>query len=212
MFPLSKLAMPPLNRILKLINLLNSRDCVTLEMIRKTCGVPRRTAYRYLNVISEANVPVYFDKTVGGYTLSRRSSQQFYTPTVSEALLIVLSLKSFSDRLNEEYREDIQNLVEKMIVHQPDPLEEVLPPVYAALSDIKPESETSHSVTSVLIHAAIAFKKKLRVVVIDTAGVKRTLQIKNPSLWFRENWNITEKASIGQEGTDVSQILKVSMD
>ncbi|MBK7143327.1 MAG: hypothetical protein IPH75_14730 [bacterium] len=46
------------------------RRAVSLKMIRETCGIPRRTAFRYLNAISEANIPIYFDRERGGYCLA----------------------------------------------------------------------------------------------------------------------------------------------
>jgi len=55
-------------RVLELINLLKTRDVMTIEEMCQVCGVTRRTIYRDLRMLCSMDVPVYYDE---GYRFDR---------------------------------------------------------------------------------------------------------------------------------------------
>jgi hypothetical protein len=61
--------MSALNQLIVIVNLLYKRRCVSIKTIREICGISDRTAYRYIDKISRAGIPLYYDKNLGGYTL-----------------------------------------------------------------------------------------------------------------------------------------------
>ena len=59
--------MTALEKLFLLVNMLYTRRSVSVGTIMHDCSVSRRTVFRYIRTLSEANVPVYYDKDVRGY-------------------------------------------------------------------------------------------------------------------------------------------------
>ena len=177
-------------RLIQLINLLNTRHRVTLEGIKKACGIPERTAYRYLNTISEADVPVYFDKDAGAYRLNSRSGALINDVSFGEAVLVLLSLKCLRTVVNDHYGEDLDRLITKAVVRQEWEVESVLGPAAKKLTDPLRGIDLSEELTSALIHAAVCCGREVRV---TTLGER--VEITKPGLLFKGDWQLVERAS-----------------
>ena len=203
--------MSKLDRILLLVNLLNHRQSATLETIKAACMIPERTAYRYLNVISEANIPVYFDRKHRAYRLNHQDRGSVDDLTVEESVLIVSGLKMLASRLNDEYKAEIEQLIGKVIVRQCFPIEEILKTFEHELDDLAGPPDCSNLITSILINAAILCDKKVSLVTSDNGSTKKCVEIKSPSLWFKKNWKLAEKRHDSAQETSVAGIKKVSV-
>lgn len=177
-------------RLIQLINLLNTRHRVTLEGIKKVCGIPERTAFRYLSTISEADVPVYFDKDEGTYRLNSHSGVLINDVSFGEAVLVLLSLKCLRTVVNDHYSEDLDRLITKAVVRQEWEVESVLGPAAKKLTDPLKGIDLSEELTSALIHAAICCGREVRV---TTLGEK--VEITKPGLLFKGDWQLVERAS-----------------
>ena len=68
------MGMAKYDRLLFILNLLRSRKNMTAAKLAEECGVTERSIYRDLIALSEANVPIYFDR---GYKLA---SDNFLPP------------------------------------------------------------------------------------------------------------------------------------
>ena len=189
-------------RLIQLINLLNTRHHVTLEGIRKACGIPERTAYRYLNTISEADVPVYFDKEAGAYRLNSRSGALINDVSFSEAVLVLLALKCLRTVVNNHYGEDLDRLITKAVVRQEWEVESVLGPVVEKLTEPLKTIDVSEELTAALIHAAVCCGREVRVM---TTGER--VQIAKPGLLFKGDWQLVERAS-GDQTTRAGKAIK----
>ena len=88
--------MGKLSKIINLISMLYHRQSVSIKTIQDVCHISARTAYRYLNDISAANIPVLFDKTRGGYCLGHNTNIDFARFGVDEILLMIIALKPVS--------------------------------------------------------------------------------------------------------------------
>ena len=53
-------------RLMNLINLIKSREVVTVQDMSREFGISQRTVYRDLNTLSKMNIPVYYEN---GYRL-----------------------------------------------------------------------------------------------------------------------------------------------
>jgi predicted DNA-binding transcriptional regulator YafY len=96
-----------LARLLELIVLLHGGPSFSVEELSRTLGVSRRTLFRYLNVLSEASVPFYYDQLLKGYRIRR---DFFIAPprlTADEALALYqgfeLALKNGSHPKAREF-------------------------------------------------------------------------------------------------------------
>jgi hypothetical protein len=189
-------------RLIQLINLLNTRHRVTLEGIKKACGIPERTVYRYLNTISEADVPVYFDRDAGAYRLNSRSGMLINDVTFSEAILVLLALKCLRTVVNDHYRKDIDRLITKTVVRQEWEVESVLGPAAERLTDPLQGIDLSELVSSALIHSAVCCGREVRV-----TGPGKKVEITNPGLLFKGDWQLVER-TLNNPTTTVGTALK----
>ena len=203
--------MGKLNKVLLLINLLNHRHHVTLETITKTLKIPDRTAYRYLNEISEANIPVYFDRELHAYRLTKQVGKGVDGLEVEEALLMVVALKALAGRLNSEYKEVIVQLIDRLVGHQSFPVEEILHTFEHQIESITDVDDCSDLVSRILINAAIVCKRKVRLVTEDADSNPTHVDVENPSLWFNKNWQLVGSANSDDTRATISEIKKVSV-
>ncbi|MCP4684001.1 MAG: YafY family transcriptional regulator [bacterium] len=85
------MGMPKYDRLLYILNLLRSRKTLNAERIARECGVTERSIYRDIISLSEANIPIYYDR---GYKLA---SDNFLPPlnfTFEEYRCLKLALES----------------------------------------------------------------------------------------------------------------------
>ena len=79
-----------LQRILRLVTILQSDRCYSPAELADELSVTRRTVFRDLNMLQQAGIPCYHDEEKGGY----RIDDTFFLPpldlTVSEALALLL--------------------------------------------------------------------------------------------------------------------------
>ncbi|HUV31875.1 MAG TPA: HTH domain-containing protein [Acidobacteriota bacterium] len=177
-------------KILQLINLLHHRRSVTVKTIKEVCGVSDRTAYRYLNAISETNIPVYFDKAERAYRLSRPDVLHIDDLSLGEAVIATFALKLLSRCVNEEYRDDVEKLLTKLLAHVPFAVEEVLPALDHILESGIAYDNHSERLSSLLIQAAILCNRKVRLTTRDSFRDDKDVEIDNPSLLFKKSWQL----------------------
>ena len=198
-------------RLLQLINLLNSRRSVTLDMIKRTCGIPERTAYRYLNAISEVDVPVYFDKETRAYRLTQKSPSGIDDLSLGDTVLVVAALKLLNRFVSEDYSDEIGRLLTKVLVRQELPVEEALPIIDDHVTGIDKSERLTETLSSALIHTAIACNKKVEVTTGHNSSPESTLTIGSPALFFKDSWQLHERQRADGQVTPVRQIRRVKI-
>ncbi|UCE24266.1 MAG: HTH domain-containing protein [Candidatus Zixiibacteriota bacterium] len=203
--------MGKLKRVLSLINLLTHRQQVTLDTIKNACGIPERTAYRYLRDISEANFPVYFDRDSRAYRLDRQAVTRIDQFNLEETILILVGLRRLLAGLNDEYKQDAEALVNKLLVRQPMPLEEVVDAYEHQLDSLSDQTNCSYLISSLLISAAIRCDKKVRISVDSDNSDVGDVKIDNPALRFKKHWQLVDADGSTTESADFLRIKKVSI-
>jgi predicted DNA-binding transcriptional regulator YafY len=107
--------MATLTNILITLNLLHSRQRVSVQLIQQECGVSRSTAYRYITAISEANFPVVNDQEMGGFRLEHKWGKGICNFTEEEAAFIVAACTQhghIGDNGNGELSRSIRHKLE----------------------------------------------------------------------------------------------------
>jgi len=79
-----------LQRVLKLLTLLQTAHPYNAAQLARECGVSRRTIYRDLNTIEEAGIPVFFHRDTGGYEIHKTGMMPAVNLHLDEALALVL--------------------------------------------------------------------------------------------------------------------------
>jgi len=198
-------------RIIQLINLLNTRRSVTVKTIKEACQIPERTAYRYLNTISEANIPVYFDRNIQAYRLNTDANLAINDLSFGESVLAVVALKALAAVAGQGYQHEIGQLITKVLVRQSSEVEAVLGPASERLTSALQGIDLSGDLTSALVHVAVCCGREVRVMYDGPSGSKRGLEINHPRLIFKGDWKLGEKGTPGSSARSMSNIHKVEI-
>ena len=195
--------------MLRLINLLNHRKTVTIEMIHKICGIPRRTAFRYLSTLSEENIPVYFDKDLWGYRLVCESGRVASELDLHHAVLLVTCLRIAQQHLNEDYRKEVDNLILLLTAAQRHAIEEIDNCTSFIRSRETLAPDHTLDVTSALVNAAVQMSKKIEVTTTSGKGGTTSAIYTNPNLVFQREWRVEQRQSDGSNSSLIESTAKV---
>lgn len=201
--------MGQITRMLKLINLFCHRRVVTIATIGEVCGIPRRTAFRYLTTLSEENIPVYFDKELRGYRLAHETRYELSDLEFHHAVLMITCLRITRQHLNESYRKEIDDLISRLIPAQKHSLE-VLNSLISSAESLKSVlPDHSADVTSALIDAAVLMGKKIEITMANGEGEDLRATFDNPGLLFQQEWRIGHRRTGLTEAKSIESIAKV---
>ena len=204
--------MSKVERIVWLINLLHHRRSITVREIQRQTGVSRRTAFRDLNTISEANIPVRFDETLRGYCLDRRDTFQVENLKTSDAILILVALLELADRVDESYQQDIQNLTRRIRSRLPADIDELWDWLLGrGQSHMDSAESTSPLLTSLLIDVAVLSRRGLRVVLSASDVRGQAVDLQSVQLMFDKEWRLHGSNGDSHHSIPVSQIRKVEV-
>jgi predicted DNA-binding transcriptional regulator YafY len=184
--------MAKLENILLIVNLLHHRQSVSLETIRSVCGVSERTAYRYVRTISEANIPVYFDKNTNGYSLLNKTTLNIDDLRIDECILVFLALRLLARNVNQPYRTAVEALIQKVLSRQSFVIEELWASFGVRLDDSLALRDLSDLITSQIIHAAVVNARTLRLTLRDDVQARSVVEIEHPKLRFSKGWEVVE--------------------
>jgi predicted DNA-binding transcriptional regulator YafY len=197
--------MPKPVRLLKFLQLLSHRRVVSFETIKSVCGIPDRTVYRYLNAISEANIPVFYDRERGGYCLTAPVDMHLDDLTLQEVVLLITSLRLVQEHVNPAYRSELNQLIERLLSRQPFPVDSIAGDSNSNHPAEQAEPDFSQELSLALAQAAISEGKKLTLYLESADADGRThLQIDEPGLSFDRNWGIT--------GADTGSVAVAHLD
>ena len=186
-------AMSKLNKLIEILNLLYHRRSVTIERIKEFCGVSERTAYRYIRAISEANIPVYYDANEPGYRVNKSRVIDFGGWLPGEVALVIASLQRLANDLDDDYRDDINLLIRRIVSQQSLPFERFWQSWKESLEKSGDQGDLQRLLTSTLINFAVNENREvsLRVSSGENAG-EETVSIKEPTLRFKGNWVLSD--------------------
>lgn len=201
--------MAKIDSILSLINLLSNREHVSLKNIMSSLGISRRTAFRYLNTISEANFPLLHDRSKGGYQIT--SVRKNYVPPLdlTDSILIMASLMVMKKRLGGEYARMISIIESRFLSCLSVPLEEVLTTYKHEFQVDDDHENTSKLITSLLIEVAITYGKGIKMLRTTEPAAMSESVVENPSLWFKGEWRIADRESDSDDNTLLNTIERV---
>ncbi|HWR83156.1 MAG TPA: helix-turn-helix domain-containing protein [Candidatus Deferrimicrobium sp.] len=202
--------MRKIQKVLQLISLLSTRRSVSLQTIQDVLGFPRRTVFRYLTTLSEANIPVYYDKTVRAYRLAAPVHFPLDSLSLNETILVLCALKLLCRHVNPGYRSELDGLIKTIVTRHPLPMEDAVRSVEVPASPVS-SLDYSDFITSLRIQAAILFDRKLTVSKSADVADSDRIEVRRPSVLFRQDWCLSGDANNGNRPTPVEQIAKVDV-
>ena len=204
--------MRPSEKLLLLINLLNSKSHVSLHEIMKKCKIAERSAYRYLNSLSEYNIPIYFDKEMQAYCLTRKSTIHYDSLPDKDYLLIKICLKIVSRSVNSHYSTTIEDIITKLSINSTLHIENSLDLIQQEFdpADLR-TNDFSEIISSALIVSAISSKRKIRLYQDASENKIVTNTIISPSLSFKGHWKVNDNEANHQLSVLLKDIKKVEI-
>lgn len=176
-------------KVLQLISLLTRRQLVTMKDIKTVCGIPERTAYRYLNTISELDIPVFYDREKHGYCLSRTVSYADPQFDADEHVMLQLALALLSERVRTTQSDRIDRLKSKLLAMSPVRIENMLSNL--ATTKLSESEDLVPALNELLIHVSINENAELELLVGGKDRPAEKISISRPSLTFDGEWRVT---------------------
>jgi predicted DNA-binding transcriptional regulator YafY len=201
-----------IGKLIQIVNLLHNRRYVTSQQIQKLCNVSKRTVYRYLNAISEANIPIRFSQQAGGYVIDQRDSLLLNDLGPEDAVLLLLALKALKQKLQGPYCERIQSLVKKIFVRSSFPIERVWDIVDSRDLNTLSKKELSQFVSSQLVYTSILTNRQLKLLVLNEPHGERTIRISRPVLHFNHHWVVRDSNTQSSEPFSLDKIIVASIE
>lgn len=181
-----------LQKIILLINLLHNRDYVTMHDANTLCGIHERSFYRYVNTLSEIDIPIIYDKTIKGYRLTNNIVKRRIDFNVFEITLLTLSLQLFAQQTNEPYAGDLYKLFRKVITLANFPLESTFNKTEPTYSNTNEKKALSYYINYTLLE--IASSNELSIDVLYTMNNEKIkLTITKPRIVFQQDWYVEDK-------------------
>ncbi len=195
--------------VIKLLSLFMTRRSINISEIRDICKVSKRTVYRYINALSEANFPIYYDKDVKGYRLNNTFGLSLDRLSPEEFIYICIGLKLLYTQVNELYGREIDELIHKIFTMQELPLNDLWGTIDTDIENSNIKEDVSRLVTSSIMRYAILFKRGLKVDLKNAHDSDNTINIEKPTIHFKESWQLSNSDSIEDLIIPVSEINKV---
>ncbi len=180
--------MNTLSNIINTVILLYNRQQVSVDELMGVLDVSDRTVFRYLDRLSKAGIPVYFDRRLGGYTVHDRKGARFPRILNSDFVFMVLALKALEQILPIDYREMLDDLKTRLLTNAQFPLSKMIE-IDQVIGTIK-EPLTADSAIDILIQAALLFETGV-MIKKNGEGDGKGIVVDNPRLEFDNGWHIT---------------------
>ncbi len=203
--------MSALENILLVANLLSSRSAVTIEAICSLCHVSDRTARQYIEFLTKANVPVYYDDRDKGFRLVRKDGVRVDHLRIDEVIVMILALKKLSRIVNDAYRTAIDDLIQKILSGQSFSVDALQAILSGTGGTVLSSKDLSVLLTSHIINVAIATERKLHLTLKKSGQEEKTIAIIRPRLQFNRGWHIVENSPEDNERIDLKDILSAAI-
>jgi len=187
--------MKKIEKILILLGMLKTDIAIDIGTIQRKLEITERTAYRYINTLIDAGIPVHYEPELRGYRVLTPIKMNIDSFNIGELFLIIIGLELLSKRVKEHYQTQIGQLKEKISARRIHLIDELLESLSTTEILETGDQDLSQFVIDRFIHYANQNKETLQLIYQDNgSGLKKTT-IKKPGLRFRNGWEVCENPS-----------------
>jgi len=184
-----EIKMAKFEKLLLALNLLHNRPFVTLESIMRECQVCERTAYRYVESLSIANFPVYYDSEVKGYRLSRRGNP-ITNLSLDEAAVLLYGLALLENTLESQYFSLIKRARMKLETRIPFTTQDLVVSSKQMLASEETPVPVKDQIVMSIIKLSADSEKRVRLEYKSESGTEK-IELNHPRLSFDREWKIS---------------------
>ncbi len=198
-------------RLITLLTLLYNRNVVTKEQICQVCNVSERTAYRYINKLSMSNIPIYFDRAVGGYRLNTPSKVVANHIGVSDTIILKCALKYLEHRLDGHYADTIDAIDSTLDrINLSSNLEHCGISENLIKADM-PAEKLSSSLHLAILVTAIRNNQKVIIEYLNGSSESHKSIVERPTLKFAREWYVFDSHAANRGNIALSKIREVKI-
>ena len=198
-------------KVASVMNLLLHRRRVPLRMISQTCGISDRTSYRYINALSEAGIPLYYDQNRGGYRLVRDRKHLVPGTSPSETALAVLAFRLLRQTSGKHYEADIDGIIQKILVNQESEAFDLILKGHHEVSFGETRPMYLESTHIALITLAVELRKSIRVILLCDDDNCKSIRMRMPALQYRDGWCLLDLTPQCRKTIRLDEIAKVEI-
>lgn len=180
-----------------LLNLLYHRPYLTLATIERECEISQRSAYRYINSLSAARFPVFFDATVKGYRLMERGNLVSHLST-DETTMIFIGLLLLERLLAPGQLGPVRRARTKLESKLSLRAQELI----AANQNLLADQEAPGVVRDIILMSLVSFAagsgRSLRLEYTEDSAVESVAHVDKPKLVFNGEWMIGARGANSQ--------------
>ena len=161
-----------------------------------------------MNIISAANIPIYFDSQAGGYRLSRQHRFTIDNIALDELMIIAVALKRLAPRLNRFYQQRVEYLLRSLFSSQKEAIEDII-----STKDneaLEEPDDLSRYLTSLILQVGVVFGKAITLN-IEGEEAPGDIVIDKPSLSFDRSWFLTAREGHPEPAVPVEKIVSAQV-
>jgi hypothetical protein len=170
----------------------------------QVCNISGRSVYRYLNIVSAAHFPVIFDYELGGYRLLNRGRNNFCKFGFDEAMILVVALDLLVDKVNDDYKLMIKNIVAKIMANQEAAIESIWEGFRLSRNRPCNFADLSQTLTDLIIRSGIQGSKRMKATL--KSGLVRHIESEKTIISFNRDWNIQANDFEDSDGFALDEI------
>jgi len=198
-------------RLITLLTLLHNRNYVTKEQICQACKVSERTAYRYINKLSMSNIPIFFDRSVGGYRLNSPSNIVANYLGVSDTIILKCALKYLEQRLDGNYSDAIDSI--NKILNRINFSADLGSCGFTGntFDNNLPADKLSSSIHLAILVTAIRNNQKVIIEFSNGSSELHKNIVEKPILKFSREWRVFDSRATARSSIPLSKIREVKI-
>ncbi len=154
-----------IERLFKLVNVIQTKQVQNTEDLMSELGVSRRTLFRDLHILKEAGIPCYHDKA-GGYQIKNECFLPAINLTVPEALGLMMLSKAGLSKKNQPWMGPGLSAINKLATRMPEDIRQACQDMVSRVSiDAGPVSNVDDSSSHYrLLHRCVDEGRVCRIV------------------------------------------------
>jgi len=180
--------MSSISKAFTIVGLLYNRKRVTIDELKEILDLSERSIYRYMNRLSSANIPVYYDPELQGYTVYDRKEKHYLKLCDNDLIILILSLKALESSLSGEFQDYLNRIKSNIFANSSFPLAKLKE--FDQLIDQNSGMLNQDEFIDLIIHAALLFKTNV-VIGRKASNSKNSYVLKNLKLRFKERWQLS---------------------
>ena len=183
--------MKKFDRLVVILSLLNDKKVVSVNELKSTLGVSKRSIYRYIRSLQDAGFPIYYNFKGGGYSFSENYSLKKGILSPEEQLVLALAKELIDSSLGTKAKEILDRIEKNTFLKKEPNINNIYIQKSVSNGDIINKIKLLASAISE--HQLVSFKYK-KENILQKRIVEPYFLYWTGDFWYLQAWCRTQKA------------------